>query len=234
MHTPSSPPFANMADGKVAIKKHTKYKRILHAPRLILVDRRRRLVGEEVVLERWLQMSHKKEKEKEQEKEKDEKSQIINWIPARTVHATQRLHRYKASLKASLCSILGAPAQRPPAASVQSYRASRACPRLPFKGPGSATRPNASQQPTCPNGVPAHPRLPFSIWPGSAIDAPPPPQRPPTSAPDGAPAQPPHRPSQSRLPFKGPGSATASAASAPSLRLRTVAGQAHRTTKTSA
>merc|ERR1711966_562102 len=50
MHTPSSPPFANVADGKVAIKKHTIFKRILNAPRLILVDRRGRLVGEEVVL----------------------------------------------------------------------------------------------------------------------------------------------------------------------------------------
>jgi hypothetical protein len=78
-----------MADGKVAIKKHTIYKRILHAPRLILVDRRRRLVGEEDVLEKWLQMSHKKEKEKE----KYEKKRTINWNPARTVHATQRLHR---------------------------------------------------------------------------------------------------------------------------------------------
>ena len=35
----SAPGNGNMADGKVAIKKHTIYKRILHAPRLILVDR---------------------------------------------------------------------------------------------------------------------------------------------------------------------------------------------------
>ena len=90
MHTPSSPPFANMADGKVAIKKHTIYKRILHATKLCLVDRRQRLVGEEVVLAWWQQLCHKREKEKE--KEKEYKNMTINWIPARTVHATKRLH----------------------------------------------------------------------------------------------------------------------------------------------
>jgi hypothetical protein len=59
-----------MADGNVAIKKHTKYKRILHAPRLILVDRRRRLVGEEVVLAMWQQMCHIREKNKKKTRKK--------------------------------------------------------------------------------------------------------------------------------------------------------------------
>jgi hypothetical protein len=63
-----------MADGNVAIKKHTKYKRILHAPRLILVDRRRRLVGEEVVLATWQQMCHIREKKNKKNKRKKKRT----------------------------------------------------------------------------------------------------------------------------------------------------------------
>jgi hypothetical protein len=126
-----------MADGKVAIKKHTIYKRILHATKLCLVDRRQRLVGEEVVLAWWQQLCHKREKEKE--KEKEYKKMTINWIPARTVHATKRLHRRGRSLCSEpLRSEHGVPAQRPLTAT-----------RLPFNWPGSAMR--------LPIGVPAPP-----------------------------------------------------------------------------
>ena len=77
------------------------------------------------------QVCHIQEKEKENEREISEQSAIINWNPARTVHATMKLHSER-----SLYSNLGVPAQRPHIAT-----------RLPFNWPGSAMR--------CPRGVPA-------------------------------------------------------------------------------